>query len=322
MGVCSTLNATVLGIAAFIYLVLGVAIIAASAACFFTPFGEIFTPIYSGSGLGAGVLIFLVSVIGFLAACRKESCWLGLYMFFDLVIVVFLVIVMVLMFRYEDVLRLASDVGVDGAVKGGLTALNDWETSVVKDVVTNAFTACDGNTTVANAAMETFNFECADSYFNLLGETVNTCVSSGVNATIGSILYTCYTSTIWVQNDANGNPVVLNMPATTENVLPVLQTPKGLYCACSEKIMDDFILKYIGITKWVALGICIFFCLIFFSCCYLCCCAPKPVENKPVEISVGGVGGYSDPQAQTGAYNTKQQGGYGRGGDAAYMVQP
>ena len=59
MGVCvRSLHAAVLGIAATIYLVLGLAFIAASAATFFTAYGQIFTPIYAGSGMAAGVVIF------------------------------------------------------------------------------------------------------------------------------------------------------------------------------------------------------------------------------------------------------------------------
>jgi hypothetical protein len=59
LGVCvRSLHAAVLGIAATIYLVLGLAFIAASAATFFTAYGQIFTPIYAGSGMAAGVVIF------------------------------------------------------------------------------------------------------------------------------------------------------------------------------------------------------------------------------------------------------------------------
>jgi hypothetical protein len=319
MGFCSTLNATVLGLAATIYLIIGLVFIAASAATFFTPYGEIFTPIYAGFGIGIGVLIFLVSVIGFLAACQKGKCWLGLYMSFDLLIIVLIIIAVILMFRYEDVLRLASDAGVDGAVTGGLAALTEYETNLIKDVVTNAFTACEGNTTVADATTGSFNFKCDDSYFNLLGESVNTCVSNGVNGTVGSIMYTCYMSDKWVQTDSDGDRVNLTQPATTENVLPVLQTPKGLYCACSSTIMNDFILKYIGVTKYVGIGIGVFFILIFLSCCYLCCCAPKPQEKEERVEFTGGYAG--QPQVATqGGYNTKKKGGYNA--DAAYMVAP
>jgi len=322
MGVCTNLNAAVLGIAATLYLILGLAIIAASAATFFTPYGKIFTPIYAGSGLGTGILIFLVSVIGYLAACRQKSCWLGLYMGFDLLIVLLIIISVVLMFRYEDVLELATKASVDGQVEGGLAALSTWETNIIEDVVTNAFDACVPNITVTDASAETYAFVCRDSAFNALGEAVNECVANGVNATNGTIMHSCY-------NADNGwaATVPLIMPAIVQNVLPVLGTAKGLYCACSATITNDFILKYIGMVKWVGIAIAVFFCLIFFSCCYLCCCAPKPEATQQLDANARiefTPGGWSAGSVGYGASN--KQKGYGKSGkygqDSAYIAKP
>jgi hypothetical protein len=324
-GVCTTFNAAVLGIAATIYLILGLAFIAASAATFFTPYGKIFTPIYAGSGLGAGVIIFLVSVIGYLAACRRKSCWLGLYMGFDLLIVVLIIIAVVLMFRYEDVLKLATDANLDGTVTGGLAALSSWETNIVEDVVNNAFDACAGNTTVANATEDTFRFTCSDSNFNTLGSVVDTCVAGGVNATNGTIMHSCY-------NSDNGwaPPVPLYTPPTTADVLAVLQTAKGLYCACAQQVTNDFILKYITTVKYVGIAVAVFFVLIFLSCCYLCCCAPKEekqLQNNDnnqarVEFTPGGWSAGSNV-----GYGSNKQKGYGKSGkyggeNAAYIARP
>lgn len=317
MGFCTTLNATVLGVAATIYLVLGLAIIAASAATFFTPYGQIFTPIYAGSGIGAGVVIFLVSVIGYLAACRKGSCWLGLYMLFDVIIIGLIILAVVFMFRYEDVLKVAGEVNLDGEVQSGLATLGSWETTVIKDVVTNAFNACKGNTTILNATEDTFAFSCSASDFETLGNTVNTCVSGGVNATNGTLMNSCYNSANW---DAG---VPLYMPATVDNVLPVLQTPKGLYCACSDALMNDFILEYIAWFKYTGIGIAVFFLLIFLSCCYLCCCAPKPPDSDGAAIQFNS----SQPQgwAAGGGVSSGQK-GYGKSGkygqDSAYIAKP
>jgi len=317
MGICSTFHATILIIAATIYLTLGLAITAASAATFFTPYGKIFTPIYAGSGIGGGVLILIVAIIGYIAACKRGKCSLGLYMFFDLLIIVLIIIAVILMFRYEDVLNLATQANLDDEVKGGLAALSDAETTVVRDVVTKSFSACAGNTTY-NATDEMYSFACSDSAFSGLGEAVDSCMHDGVNATIGTIMYSCYTSENWPP------ATPLNMPATVQNVLPVLQTPKGLYCACASAIMNEFILKYIGIAKWVGIGVAVFFVLIFLSCCWLCC-SPNRKEKQPeanmrqVEFTPGG---WSAGSSGSG----KQKAGYGKsgkyGGDAAYIAKP
>jgi hypothetical protein len=316
MGFCTTLNATVLGFAATIYLILGLAIIAASAATFFTPYGQIFTSIYAGSGIGAGVVIFLVSVVGYLAACKKGSCWLGIYMFFDLLIIALIIIAIVFMFRYEDVLNVAGQVNLDGTVTSGLAALGTWETTVIKDVVTNAFTACNGNTTILDASELTYHFSCINSDFETLGTTVNTCVMGGVNATNGTIMNSCYNSDNW----DGGVPLV--MPATAENVLPVLETSKGLYCACSDALMNDIILKYIAWFKWTGIGIAVFFVLIFLSCCYLCCCSTKNKgDESAVEFNTSQPNGWS-----AGSAVGNKQKGYGKSGkygqDSAYIAKP
>ena len=136
-GLCRGLNAFILFLAATLYLILGLALIAAAAATFFTSYGEIFAPLYAGSSIGVGVAIVLVAIVGYCAACRQKACWLGIFMFFDLIVIVVIIAVSVLMFRYEDVLKVAGDVGIQGDVNSGLDALNKFETQTIRNVVQN-----------------------------------------------------------------------------------------------------------------------------------------------------------------------------------------
>lgn len=312
MVCCNSLNIFVLGFASTLYLVLGLALVAASGATFFTAYGEIFTPIYAGTGIGVGLLIFLVSVIGYLAACKQKKCWLSLFMLFDIIIIAVIVIMVVLMFRYEDALRLASEANLDEAVTGGLAALNRVETTIVRDVVNNAFSACDGNTTISNITIDTFDFSCSDSDFEMLGATVDRCMASPVNATIGTIMYSCYTSPRWPTS------VDLGTHDSGYELLPVLQTPKGLYCACASAITNEFILRYITTVKFIAIGVGGFFILIFLSCCYLCC-AKKSDDNgdltnlRSVELTHGG-----NPQPQRGY----QVGSNARSAKGGFVARP
>lgn len=78
----------------------------------------------------------------------------------------------------------------------------------------------------------------------------------------------------------------LTRPIDMYNLLPVLQNPKGLYCACSSKVMEDFILKYLTVTKWVAIGVAVFFVLVFIACCALCCCCKKKEQEETKEANI------------------------------------
>lgn len=52
---------------------LGVAIVAAACATFFTPFGAIITTVYAMSMIGGGVAMFVIACIGLCAACEDQK---------------------------------------------------------------------------------------------------------------------------------------------------------------------------------------------------------------------------------------------------------
>jgi len=282
-GLCRGLNAFVLFLAATLYLILGLALVAAAAATFFTSYGEIFTPLYAGSSIGVGVGIVLVAIVGYCAACRQKACWPGIFMFFDLIVIVVIVAVSVLMFRYEEVLKVAGDVGIESNVNSGLSALNKFETQTIRNVVQNTFGACNGTTTLNETlSPPRFDFSCADDDFDVLGTVVDKCVSTASMSSYNVTFYDCYTANVdvWPMK----TPLAKNFDV--RELKAVLQSPKGLYCACSSKVMEDFILKYLTVTKWVAIGVAVFFLLVFIACCYLCCCAKKKLKEETKEANI------------------------------------
>lgn len=302
-------------VASVIYLILGIALIAASTATFFTVFRDIITPLYATAFLGLGLVIFLVSIIGFMAARGKRKCWLALFMFFDLLIFALFVAAVVIAFWYEDVLKLASEVHVDTQIQAGVNGLTTWQTEIVETLVTNTVNVCNGTTALHPAPPPVYDFSCSnpDGIMQELAKEIDGCVASPINATAGTFFYGCYLSTAW--NETTPLP----QPPTDANLIPVLNTPKGVYCACAATIMNDFILRYVYVFKWVGLGVAVFFLLIFFSCCHLCCCAAKDKdeETRAIEFtqqgwSAGNVSAYS--QKNTG----KKRGGY----NDAYIARP
>lgn len=316
MSICKGFNRFVLGFAATLYLLVGIALIAASTATFFTVFKDIIAPVYAISFLGLGIVILLVSISGFLAACGKHKCWLSIFMLFDVLIIALFVIAVVIMFYYENVLQLASEVHAQNQITAGINGLDTLQTEMVETLTTNTLNVCNGTTTLDLSPTEVYDFTCGnkDSLMQSLAASIDLCVKNPINASVGTFMYGCYHSTVWNETTP------LQQPSTDANLVPVLNTPKGLYCACSSTIMHDFILKYVYIFKWVGIGVAVFFLLIFFSCCYLCCCAPKAKDEDPRAIeftqqqhgwSAGNVG-----------YSQKNTGKKRLGNSDAYIARP
>lgn len=292
---CKTLHMTVLLFASSLYLVIGGAIIIGSAATFFTKYGKILTPFYAGLTLSGGAVIFLMSIVGFMAACKeRKKCYLTLFMLFDFLLLIMTVVAAAMFFHYEWVLHEAAKVDMDGDVRSGLATLDSVSTKAVKTVVDNAFAACDGRTTYATG---TYTFDCQDTQFSFLGENVNMCLlsPSATNATAGSGFYECYDTTNWPSTPT---------PVTDANLLQVLNQPKGIFCACAETIVDRF-LGHFKYTKYIDIALGAFFLLVFISCCYLCCTAKKNSEDDSdgVQLRQGwSAGSVTAPKKRQDAY--------------------
>ena len=135
-----------------LYLVIGVTLLAASGATFFTPIGEIITAAYAGGMAGGGVAIIVIACIGFYAACdsKQRVGMLWLFTLLTFCVVVLMIAVTAVFFQYEEVLGLASAAGgengraeVEGGIGEATEVLSETAASLVSDLAKNAFHACN-----------------------------------------------------------------------------------------------------------------------------------------------------------------------------------
>jgi len=281
----------VIGTCASLYLIIGIGIAASGSATFFTAVGRIIDPGYAAALLGGGIAMFAIGCIGLCAACesKKKQNVLPLYlfMFLTLVMIAASVGLMIVLFQYEALLNLTTKAAgtevaatVENVTATAGSTVGRTGTTVIKTLATNAFYAC-GAAINATSLPSVFDFSCADPEFNMLQRTINsTCMdTSAFNTTF----YHCYEGdsfTGWQGVDPFG--VAVNLTTTT--ALATLNTPKGLFCACSSTLIDAYILPYLAWAKWLPIGVCIFFILVFCACVHqLCtrgCCGGKGREDN------------------------------------------
>lgn len=327
MTASSCLSNLMVIISATIYLILGVVLMAAAASTFFTPFGEILEPLYASSVLGGGVVIFLIAVIGLCAACDKRQRVCLLWLFTVLTFIVFCVSIglAVAMFAYEDVLKEAAKVNLEEEVQTVTQAISGANTAVVKTLATNTFSACGANTTQTEDEypLGFFNFTCRDSWFNVLGDTVQEkCLgpTNAVNASMGSTFYKCY----------EGNQFatwVSTVDLTSSTFEGVLNTPKGVFCACSSELINDYILPYLSWAKWVTIGVAVFFAMVFVACLVQICCVRgvcgKKSEEKFADMESVQMNTYpADPNNNTIEPKKKKKQQSGKFNSGGYVARP
>lgn len=283
---------TFLGLSATLYLIIGIAIVAAAASTFFTPYGKILTPMYAGVFLGGGCALFLIAVVGYVAACRKRSersglqgarCLLWIFTILTFLMFVLSIVAVIFMFDYEKILHGAAKVSVDETTE----TIGDTSTEIVKNIATQAFDGCEADVTVPSPAEPTvFQFHCNNTYFKTLTTTINSVcfAESAVNASAGSLFEKCYAGDDLLSESKWPEPANAPLPTTypasanppAAAVLGALRTPKGLFCACASALLEDYVLKYLNFAKYVVIGVCLFFLIVFASgihqLCHRGCC--------------------------------------------------
>jgi len=318
---CSCFTNIVLGFSAFIYLLLGIAITGVAISTFFTPYGQIITPIIAGSGIGGGVAIILIAIIGFCAACNKEStCLLSVFTILTFVVVLLLVVAIVLFFSYEELLHEAARVDKEDAFVAASAVVSTTGTSIVAELSKVTFTACNASVTPSSEA-GIYNFACRDNDFYQLSQILNnTCLSDNpINASAGALFTRCY-------SDAPGTifsswPPMYNLTVgSAASTLMVLNTAKGILCACSSSILEEYIMPYLLTVKIIGICITVFFALSFVSCCYQlckrCCCEKPPEAAAPPHARGWSVGGNVQMTAQGKSGKGRKQ------PDSVYIARP
>lgn len=283
------LSNAVIGTCASLYLIIGIAIAGAGMGTFFTAVGQVIDPIYASMLLGGGIVIFVVGCVGLCAACENKQRVITLYlfMFLTLAMVAASIGLTILLFQYEELLMLTTAAAgnhaagtVANATELAGTAIGAAGTTVIKTLATNAFYACGAKVNATSVA-SVYTFECSNDEFNMLQATINnTCMdTTAYNATFSN----CYAGGSfpqWTGVDPFG--VAVNLTSTT--ALATLNTPKGLFCACSSTIIDTYILPYLSWVKWLPIAVALFFCAVFVACCHQLyqrgCCGGKGLTDK------------------------------------------
>ena len=319
MGCKSCMANSVIMTCATIYLILGIVVMAAAGATFFTEYGKIIPPLYAGAMMGGGAVLVFLATLGYCAGCKSRDEDTGrqtgrVYLFF-FTLLTFIMFVLTIagiayMFAYENILHTAANANVD--INAVENAVGDFGTTTLKTLATSTFVACDANVTMATAS--TFAFTCENSGFSLLEATINTACLPSINTPFSStenstaLFADCYSEDLF--NLALW-PAPLAVPG--HSMLSVLNTPKGIFCACSSEILDNYILAYMGYAKWVLIGIALFFFAVFFACCHqfykrggcFCCWKPTPkADPNGVQLSYGARG--IDPNANAPGGKSKK----------------
>lgn len=120
----SGLSGFFLFVASTIYLLLGGGIMVASGAVFFTSAKDIIPPLYAGAAMSVGVLIFVVSIFGYVCACakKKQKCLLATFMIMTVILIAICMGLTIAVYVFEDMLVTAGSIGADAPDKGSQVA--------------------------------------------------------------------------------------------------------------------------------------------------------------------------------------------------------
>jgi hypothetical protein len=261
---------------------------------------------------------------------------LHLFSMLTLLMVVLSIVVAVIMFEYENVLKLASAAGgelaregVEEGVDEAVGAIGETSTTIISSIATNAFYACNAVINATDIPMA-FSFNCLSPDFPILAATINgTCMDPAVTALLnvssGSVFDTCYMGaafTEWTGKNAFGTAVALS----ASTLLAALNTPKGLFCACSSTLIDTYILPYLAWAKMAIIAVCVFFVVVYCACihqiCKRGCCGDKSkkkaLEEKQPEMSSIQMT-YPDAAPTQGKKGKK---GHSKLNDGGYIARP
>lgn len=182
-----------------------------------------------------------------------------------------------------------------GASSGG--------TSFVRTVSRNTFAACDAEITYTPTP-DVYDFRCRNQEdFKRLSYLMSRTCFEGepVVGTYGSLFQRCVSDRVGTPFSSWEPEVnLVGRDPPPSSVLAVLNSPKGLFCACGSSLIDGYVLPFVEAAKVIAVCVMIFFYLVFVAGTVqvtLRCCCPsgKPTgmqgdEGEKMNSRVLGMG--------------------------------
>lgn len=262
---------TLLGVAATIFLLIGLGMIAGSVSVFFTFVKDLVSPFVAASGIGIGVAISLIALMGFMGICKRtnKKFWIGSFMLFDLIVLLALGTVVFFMIFTADAMKLARD--------QSFLNITSTQLTVAKSLIGGVEKISNGcGSQIYPLYEQVYEVNCSASSYMAVATLLNTgCFGSGhpvhLNET-ESIVSTCYRDGIpgWD----------LKVPYNSAYPVEMVNTPKGIFCQCTDTL-TDFFLDYMVLCQIIGICVVAFFFIVFVACCYLCCTKDEAFEDDP-----------------------------------------
>jgi len=269
-SICRCSSLLFIFLSSTIFFILGLVVLAGSIAIAVTVVKELFPTVLWGGGIGAGVVILLFALTGYLGMCRKEKKkWLIFFLIFNLIVFFLTLAICISLFFAESAIKDASDANFVNLTTFEKTAANP-----LKDGVKNVWDGCDAEVLPVVNETDMYVFSCSKSGFSVLENLVNdNCLDDPFSVPFphNSSYVECYGSEWWKPEFPYSNATA------------TINTAKGTLCAC-EDTWVDFILKYLLPGKYVSIGVTLFFFFTFLGCSYLCCFGQKHIENPDSQL--------------------------------------
>lgn len=268
-SVCRCSSVLLIVTSSLIFVALGLAVAALSIAGMVTAANLVVPTWYSGISLGVGLVVVLIAVFGFAGVCsRRRRCFLTIFTLFTFLVFAMSSAVCGVVW--------ASSQAVEVARSQNFVDLDSWEKTVsesLRTLVTDTWGACDATISPTGEA-EMYSLSCGNADYASVQTFVNqNCLAGPVDASASSAYYECYADTSWWAPASTSSGEVPTDPDTT------LDSPKGIFCQCSDEIVD-FFNQYFTLGKWIAIGVSVFFLLVFIACLYTCCCGGKSNADR------------------------------------------
>ena len=264
--------------ASTIYLLLGISMTWGFAAALSSEYHFILPFSVSGLGIAAGIIVALISILGYCAVCSssRPRCYLAMFTLLTLLVLVGCIAVTAYLVNSAAVLSAAASVersssGAAQATQAARDATHALEQALAV-TLSATYDLCQANVSVASTSTPSIlvvSMSCATAAIEPLARLVTAeCLgpTHPVNGTAASLFSACYADETIAWPNATH--------ATTTSPAPAarIATARGLFCQCSGALADAS-LGYVHGAQALAVLLDIFFSAVVLASTYLMCCA-------------------------------------------------